>query len=133
VAHFVESASEIDALGARLVVIGNGSVDALGRFADRYSPAVEFCTDPDCESYGALGMMRGVGSFLSIKMLRHAARASRDGHRQGKTQGNPLQQGGVCVFAQGGELLFVHRDSTAGDHIHPERIIEVLGQLKSAT
>lgn len=69
--------------------------------------------------------MGGVGG---IKMLAHAARATRRGHRQGRTQGHPTQQGGVCIFDVGGALLFAHRDVTAGDHLDPKRVLDVLDE-----
>ena len=52
----------------------------------------------------------------------------KKGHRQGKTQGDPLQQGGVCVIDTNGAVLFAHRDQTAGDHLNVETL---LSNLKS--
>ena len=124
----MKAAPQIKAMGAGLAVIGNGSVEALGAFANRYQDTVNIYTDPSLKAYEALGMLYGMGSIFSVKMLGHAVRASRGGHRQGKTQGNPLQQGGVCIFDQGGNLRYAHRDSTAGDHMHPDRIVEILGR-----
>jgi hypothetical protein len=107
-------------------VVGNGSVAALGRFEKRYSDAVAIYTDPDCVAFSALGMLRGMGGVSGIKMLAYAARAARRGHRQGRTQGHPTQQGGVCIFDVGGALLFAHRDVTAGDHLDPKCVLDVL-------
>ena len=127
-AQFIESAPDIAARGARVVVVGNGSVEALGRFATRYPDSVTIYTDPDCVAFAALGMLRGMGGMGGIKMLAYAARAARRGHRQGRTEGHPTQQGGVCVFDVGGALLFAHRDSTAGDHLDPKRVLEIVDQ-----
>ena len=109
-------------------MVGNGSVEALGRFATRYPDSVTIYTDPDCVAFSALGMLRGMGGLDGLKMLAHGARAARRGYRQGRTQGHPTQQGGVCIFDVGGGLLFAHRDSTAGDHLDPARVLEVLDQ-----
>ena len=127
-AHYVEAAPQISAFGAGVVIIGNGTVDALGAFADRYPDAVAFYTDPERVAYDALGMLYGMGGMSGLKMLGHGIRAHRAGFRQGRTKGHPLQQGGVCLFDKGGRLLFAHRDSTAGDHLPPERILELLSQ-----
>ena len=106
-----------------MVIIGNGSVAALGSFAKRYSDAVAIYTDPTCEAYAALGMLRGMGGWDSLKMVGHAIRAAKGGHRQGATQGHPSQQGGVCVFDEGGALLWAHRDNTAGDNLPPSAVL----------
>ena len=105
------------------MVIGNGSVDALGSFAERYPNAVSFYTDPGCKAYAALGMLRGMGGWQSLKMVGHVVRAAKGGHRQGATRGSPAQQGGVCVFGKGGDLLMAHHDTTAGDNLPPERVL----------
>jgi len=132
VAQFIESAPDIVSRGARVVVIGNGSVEALGRFADRYPDVVTIYTDPDCVAYSALGMLRGMGGLGGIKMVANAARATRRGHRQGRTEGHPTQQGGVCIFEVGGAVLFTHRDSTAGDHLDPKQVLTVLDERREA-
>ena len=124
----MDAAPRFHGLGARVVIIGNGSVEALGNFADRYPDAVDFFTDPKRVAYDALGMLYGMGGLNSLKMLGTGIRAHRSGFRQGRTEGHPLQQGGVFLFSKGGDLLFAHRDSTAGDHLSPDRILDLLAQ-----
>ncbi len=121
----MEAAPDFQRVGARLVIIGNGSVEALGGFSKRYPESVAFFTDPKCEAYAALGMLRGMGGWDSLKMVGHAIRAAKGGHRQGATQGHPSQQGGVCVFDRGGSLLWAHRDNTAGDNLPPSAVLAV--------
>ena len=125
----MESAPQIRALGARTVIIGNGSIEALGEFAERYSAEVDFFTDPGRLAYEALGMLYGMGGWNSFKMLSMGIRAHRAGFRQGRTEGHPLQQGGVFLFDQSGDLILAHRDTTAGDHLPPDRILDVLGKI----
>ena len=54
--------------------------------------------DPRRRTYRHLGFKRGPGStLLSLATMKHALRAWRKGFRQGATQGDPWQQGGVLV------------------------------------
>ena len=86
-------------------------------------------TDPHREAYDALGLVFGMGGIASLKLLSNGIRAAKSGHRQGKTEGHPLQQGGVCLFDTSGSVRFLHRDSTAGDQVHADRIREVLKEV----
>ena len=88
-------------------------------------------TDPDREAYKALGLLFGMGGVASLKMVSHGFRAAKSGHRQGKTEGHPLQQGGVFVFDASGAVRFLHRDSTAGDHVDASQVAVVLGVIAS--
>jgi hypothetical protein len=76
----------------------------------------EVWVDQRRRTYRHLGFKRGPGSTLfSLATLRHALRAMRKGFRQGTTQGDPWQQGGVLVVRAGGEALYCHASEEAGD------------------
>ena len=111
------------------MVIGNGSTDALQSFSSRYADTVDMYTDPERHAYKALGLLFGMGGMSGLKMLSHGLRAAKSGHRQGKTEGHPLQQGGVFVFDTNGEVRFRHRDETAGDHVDAAQVREVVAQI----
>ena len=113
-------------MGAQLVIVGNGSIEALGSFGKRYPDTIQFFTDPECAAYTALGMLRGMGGWTGFKMLGYGIRASKRGFRQGATQGHPTQQGGVFVFDREGSLLLAHRDTTAGDNLEPAEVLRFL-------
>ena len=67
-------------------------------------------------TYRHLGFKRGPGStLLSLATMRHALRAWRKGFRQGATQGDPWQQGGVLVVRPGGEAVLCFVSEEAGD------------------
>ena len=102
----------------------------MGRFGKRHPSFVAFYTDPSLESYKALGLIHGMGGMASFKMIPNALRAMTRGHRQSKTQGDPLQQGGVCVVDTNGNVLFAHRDQTAGDHINAKQLLSKLSHTK---
>jgi len=117
------------ALGARVIVIGNGSQEALASFSSHYADAVEMYTDPKREAYDALGLVFGMGGVASWKLIKNGLRAAAAGHRQGRTEGHPLQQGGVGVFDTSGTVRFLHRDSTAGEHLDADQVREVLREI----
>ena len=117
---------EIRARGAQVVVIGNGSVEALDDFAEPYPETMMFLTDPQKQAYRALSLLNGLGGMKAFAMIGSGFRAFRAGHRQTKTKGDPLQQGGVFVVGQGGTVLYEQRSKTAGDHADVSEILESL-------
>ena len=112
-------------------MVGNGSVDALGGFESRYPDSVTFLTDPELEAYNALSLVHGMGGFAGLHMVKSGLRAWKKGYRQGRTQGDPLQQGGVFVIARGGEALFEQRSQTAGDHADVGEVLEAVKALQT--
>ena len=111
-----------EARGIRVVMIGNGK----GRFAEAFREEFELegllLVDPELHAYRASGLRRGHREIVSPKLLGNAFRALRSGARQTSVQGDPWQLGGVFVIGPGGEMLFEHRSSEAGDHASPEQI-----------
>ena len=110
-------------------MVGNGSPEALRSFSAQYPDSIEMYTDPERHAYKALGLLFGMGGMSSLKMLSHGLRAAKSGHRQGKTEGHPLQQGGVFVFDTNGQVRFRHRDETAGDHVDATHVRDVVTRL----
>lgn len=58
--------------------------------------------------------------------LKAGVRAMKGDLRQGKTQGDAFQIGGVLVVGPGGAVLFKHADKTAGDHAAIDNILASL-------
>ena len=71
-------------------------------------------------------MVHGFGGLSGVKMLGNGLRAMRAGHKQGRTAGDPLQQGGIVVMNTDGQPLLTHRDSTAGDHLPADQLLAKL-------
>jgi len=101
----------LDAAGVGLAFVGNGNVMMANDFVEKFGIKAPLYTDPGRKSYAALGMKR---KFGLMKSLGRGARASKKGFRQGKTAGDVWQQGGVVLFAKGGEVLWSHIDDGAG-------------------
>ena len=120
-ARIKEISSELHALGAQIIAIGNGTVEMAADFAKKFDINIPLFTDPSRQSYAAAGMKRSLG--LGPSSVLRAGRAMASGHRQGKTAGDVWQQGGVVVVSPRGNIVFRHVDSGAGDHADTRAIL----------
>ena len=59
----------------------------------------------------------------SVQDALELGRALRRGFRQGKTQGDPWQQGGVVVLSRDGQVLFRQVDKTGGDPLDLDGVV----------
>jgi hypothetical protein len=97
-------------------------------FVSEFDISFPVFTDPKREAYALAGFERGW--HLKPSSFTRAVSAFRAGHRQTKTKGDPLQQGGELLIMPSGELLFRRPTEGPGNHTEPEvlqRLIEGLG------
>lgn len=113
--------ADFDQAGARLVAIGNGTPTMAKDFVDRFGIGFDVFTDPDRETYARAGMKRKLG--LGLSTMKGALRALKEGHVQGRTQGDPFQQGGVVVVKPDGSTPFHHVDDQAGEDVDLDAIL----------
>jgi hypothetical protein len=111
-----QAEDQLAAAGAELAVIGNGAPRFLAGFRETTGYPGRLYTDPDLVVYRAFRLRRGLTTVARPSVVGHAVRAMRGGFRQGWTQGDPLQQGGVLVVGTDGELAYRYASSEAGDH-----------------
>jgi hypothetical protein len=121
---------ELRAAGAELHVIGNGSPSFIDGFRETTGYDGPLYTDPSLAVYQAAGLKRGVATVLSARAALAGISALRHGFRQGKTQGDAWQQGGVVVIEPGGDVVWTHVSDYAGDNAAPD---EILRQLQAAS
>lgn len=126
VARIVEHSGEIEALGGRIVAIGNGSADHARDFLESEGVSIELYVDPSRATYKSWDMKRGPAKVTGPKTLTHAARAMAAGFRQSETRGSVTQIGGVVVFAADGTVLYEHIESEAGDIADYEEVVDAL-------
>lgn len=107
--------TRIEAAGATLQVIGNGAPMFMAGFRETTGYDGNLYTDPSLAVYQALELRRGWATILDPRAAKNAARALAGGFRQGRTQGDATQQGGVLVVARDGTIRFRHADRVAGD------------------
>lgn len=127
VARFAQRHEAFQAAGAGLFAIGNGTPLMAADFVETFSVPFPVFTDPGRSSYKLAGLKRSFG--LGIASVGRARRAMADGHRQGRTQGDPWQQGGVLIVSTEGHIRWRHVDSGAGDHCAVEDVLEALSTL----
>ena len=117
---------QIHAAGAELFVIGNGSPIFMEGFRESTHYTGGLYTDPSLEVYKAAGLKRGLLKTFNPRSGLAALGTLKDGFRQGRTQGDALQQGGTLVVSTRGDILWAHVDRFAGDHASPEEILRAL-------
>ena len=123
--------AEIEAAGARLVLVGNGSPEQAAGFAKQF-PGVTILTDPSRDSYRALGMRRGVAATFNPTSLLSGVGAALRGNRQTSVEGDPWQQGGLLLLGPGGQVLRLQRNRSAGDRPDLDKALRALGAGRKA-
>jgi hypothetical protein len=122
-------AEEFERAGAKLALIGNGWPAMAKDFAQKtgFPPSVAVLTDPSKKSYDLAGFKHSaVLTLLNPKSMLRAARAFREGLRQGRTAGDPFQQGGSLVVRPGGKVVFRHVSWGPGDHAGADTLLAAL-------
>jgi hypothetical protein len=87
---------------------------------------VTILTDPSLEAYKAMDLRRGLGSTFRPSIIKHGIRAWKSGHKQGRTQGDAMQLGGVFVIDASGTIGFSQRSTEAGDHASINDVLAAL-------
>jgi peroxiredoxin len=133
--HVIELQGQMErihALGAEVVVVGNGAPHFIEGFRELTGFRGPLYTDPSRKSYEAASLKHGWATFMNLRAVTNLGRAFVGGARQGSIQGDPAQQGGTLVIAPPGRVLFHHVSDTAGDHPKLEKLFAVLEALRSA-
>ncbi|MBA3396831.1 MAG: AhpC/TSA family protein [Deltaproteobacteria bacterium] len=116
----------IRAAGAALYVIGNGTPSFIVGFREQTGYAGSIYTDPSLAVYKAAELKRGVLNTFDPRALGKTISALSRGRRQGRTQGDPWQQGGVLVIAPTGEIRWHHVSDRPGDNATADDIVAAL-------
>jgi len=117
---------DFDKVGAAIHVIGNGSPSFIAGFREQTLFDGPIYTDPELAAYRVAQLKRGVAKTLDPRGLFGAARAFAHGHRQGRTQGDAWQQGGVLVIEPGGLVRWHHASERPGDNAGADQILAAL-------
>jgi hypothetical protein len=105
-----------------LVIIGNGAPNFIAGFREQTGYTGPIYTDPTLAVYKAAQLKRGVKTFLKLGAATATIGSLRRGFRQGKTEGDATQQGGVLVVAPDGRILYHHISEYPGDNASPDEI-----------
>lgn len=123
---------KIHAAGAELYVIGNGSPSFIDGFREetKYTGAVY--VDPSLEVYKAAELKRGVVKTFNPLALGKTIKAFAAGNRQGRTQGDAWQQGGVLAIDTDGSVIWHHISEHSGDQASGAQIVAALSEKRRA-
>lgn len=129
VEELVKTVPHILEKGARVVIVGNGSIEQAKRFfLEKSLPreGVSVVTDPDRESYKAAGFDRGITKTLNAGSVKAYGIAARQGHRVTGLFGDLTQLGGMLIVKPPATLVYFHRSRFAGDHPRMDDILSAL-------
>jgi len=111
-------------MGIDIAAVGLGDRSYAAAFREESGIDFPLLIDERREAYRAAGLRRAHLFHLFRPINRAArARASRSGHRQHRLAGDPFQLGGTFVFAPGDKDLYVHINTTFGDHPDPAEVM----------
>jgi hypothetical protein len=116
---------EFEALGVRVVLVGNGPVDALPAFVREHAlerRPVTVVTDPSLAAFRAAGLLRP--RFHGLRAAVEALRALAAGYVPGRRAGDALQLGGALLIDEARRLLYYHRGRSPGDLADSSDIIQ---------
>jgi hypothetical protein len=116
--------SELAAQNVGLAFVGSGNALMAADFREQQQLEVPVLVDPKRVTYSQLGFTHSYGMLFNPRVWLNGLRATRAGFRQGKTQGDPWQQGGVLVVRRGGALEWGYASATAGDHPPLDAVFE---------
>jgi hypothetical protein len=117
---------KIHETGAELIVIGNGAPHFIAGFREITGYDGPLYTDPSLAVFQAAELKRGVGTVLDPRALMPTLKALAGGGKQGRTQGDTWQQGGVLVIAAGGAIKWHQASERPGDHASAVQILAAL-------
>ncbi|HEX3598286.1 MAG TPA: peroxiredoxin-like family protein [Polyangiaceae bacterium] len=127
VSDLVTYIPSIVARGARVVIIGNGTLEqARHFFSEKKLPrsGVDVVTDPRRESYKAAELERGIArTFLNSGSIAAYRTTRSQGHKVTGLFGDLTQLGGLFVIRPPVSLLYAHKSRFAGDHPDMEKVL----------
>lgn len=116
---------ELKKAGVEVAVIGSGAPRFAKAFRDEFGlDGVRLLCDESLASYKRAGFRRGAVSTFSPRAMLNYARAVAAGFRQGKTQGDAFQQGGVMVVDASGAVRYRYASRVGGDHPPMDEVVE---------
>jgi hypothetical protein len=127
-AELWQAKSLLDQVGARIVAVGFGSARFAHFFKEDTLYSGDIYLDDLMHVYNDLHCRRGWRRALFNKStLARIGQGLALGYRQGKTNSDFLQLGGVFVFRGGSRMIFQHTEKYAGDHPELKDILTAAG------
>jgi hypothetical protein len=118
--------------GGEIVVIGSGTPNFIAGFREQTGWTGPLYSDPELASYRAAGLRHAMWRNFTPVNAVFAVRALARGNFQGRTQGDPSQQGGVLVIVPPGRIVYEHTSKLAGDNAPADEVADALAGGASA-
>jgi hypothetical protein len=116
--------------GVEVCIIGNGEPKHIPPFLGLTRWPGPFYTDPTLAVFRAAHLRRGYVATFCPNTWYPTLKAWVCGGRQGCTQGDQTQQGGVVVVAPGGAVTWHHVSQFPGDNATTAQIVEAVQRLQ---
>ena len=124
---------ELDALGVRVVLVGNGEPPFLDEFMRRHNllaTSVQVVTDPSLATYKAAGFDRSAWGTFGLGSIVRRFKAAGKGATGYGGSGDLLQQGGATVFAPDGSVALHYASHAVGDNVDLNDVVEAALRLQ---
>ena len=132
-ARVVHQRHRFEALGVQVICVGSGSARGARGFIRQHAAGLDVYVDPSLNVYSHFNLHRSWRRLADPSMVSRGATAYAEGHRQGETDGDIAQLGGVVLLSKAGEVAWIHRDERAGDHANLEDALEAAKALQIST
>ena len=121
---------QIEATGARLVLIGQATPKHAAHYKRRFAPDLEILADEKRESYKAMGFPRaGATQLIGPKSLAKGLARGASGVGVGRVIGDVQQLGGTVVVQPGGEIVWTYYMRDASDTPNVDELVEALNEV----
>jgi len=122
--------SDIEATGARLVLIGQATPRHAVHYQRRFAPDVEILADESRASYKAMGFPKASAmQLVGPKSLTKGLARGVGGVGVGRVIGDVAQLGGTIIVSPEGEILWEQRMRDASDTPSIDELLEALGEV----
>jgi hypothetical protein len=126
VAELMDIKDQLDSAGVSLVAVGSGTPEQARKFVKKSRFKGEMMVDPELRAYKAFKLVRGLWRTLGPESILRGITAMKKGFRQGRSEGDLWQQGGLFVLGPGRKMDFQHRNRVAGDHADPAAVLKII-------
>ena len=118
---------EFNNLGIHVKVIGNGDVQYIEGFIEKFNlqnKPVEIYTDPSLNIYKQMDLKRSFWRFINPMNLIEFIKALSRGIGQKKVQGDNLQMGGTLLISSSKNLEYYFQNNTIAGIADPNDVMK---------
>jgi peroxiredoxin len=127
VAQLRRQEDQFQQLGARIVLVGLGTVEETAAFKAQYNVPFPMVADPEKQLFKAFQLKQATPkALLSAGMAMKGLAALAKGHGIGIPKGDVRQLPGVFIIDKGGRIRFSHFAKDPADHPAADALLQFL-------